>query len=79
MSAPVAVGDDLHIATLPGTLYKFKQADGAILSAKKSRATSSPIVANGEIVYTKRTDQKKEEATEGIASIGIRCFDIGLL
>lgn len=68
MSAPVAVDGDLHVATFAGTLYKFKQADGAIVSAKKSRATSSPIVVGKDVFYTKRTDNDKQGAQEGIAN-----------
>lgn len=52
MSAPVAQGKELHVATLAGNLYRFGQADGQILSAKKSRATSSPVVQDGDVLYT---------------------------
>ena len=68
MSAPVAVGGDLDFSTLAGTLYKFKQADGAIISAKQVRATSSPVVAGKDIFYTKRTDGEKQADHEGIAN-----------
>ena len=67
MSAPVAVGDELFVTTFAGTLYKFRQVDGKILSAKKARATSAPVVYKDRLFYTKRADQdgsgKVEEAT----------------
>ena len=38
MSAPVAVDDELYVATFSGTVYKFKQKSGKILSARRDRA-----------------------------------------
>jgi outer membrane protein assembly factor BamB len=67
MSAPVASGEELYVATFAGTLYKFRQADGEILSAKRVRATSAPVVVGSEIYYSRRVDEqgsgKVEEAT----------------
>lgn len=62
MSAPVASSKELHIATFAGTLVKFNQADGKILSAKKQRATSAPVAWGDELVYSKRTDKAGEDA-----------------
>ena len=39
MSAPVAVDDEVYATTFSGTVYKFKQNDGEIISADRSRAT----------------------------------------
>ena len=66
MSAPVAIGDELYVTTFAGTIYKFKQIDGKIISAKKARATSAPVIYKDRLFYTKRADQagsgKVEEA-----------------
>ncbi|NLH50957.1 MAG: PQQ-binding-like beta-propeller repeat protein [Myxococcales bacterium] len=56
MSAPVAEGDELFVATFAGTIYRFRQSDGEILSARQARATSAPVVVHGELYYTKRAD-----------------------
>jgi outer membrane protein assembly factor BamB len=68
MSAPVASGKELHVASLAGTIYKYDQKDGKILSAKKQRATSAPVIVNDQLVFTKRTDLAGEEVSEGIAT-----------
>ena len=68
ISAPVAVGNELFVATHRGTLYKLTQADGKILSAKQSQATSSPTVVGEDIFYTKRTEKEDGTRLEGIAT-----------
>ena len=57
MSAPVASGAELYVTTFAGTLYKFRQVDGEILSARKVRATSAPVVVGTDMYYTKRADK----------------------
>ncbi|HEY4800061.1 MAG TPA: PQQ-binding-like beta-propeller repeat protein, partial [Bacteroidia bacterium] len=70
MSAPVADGDNLYITSFPGTVYKFSQKDGEILSAKYMRATSAPIIKDGEMTVSRRTDNEKDSnAFETIARI----------
>lgn len=56
MSAPVADGNNLYITSFPGTVYKFSQEKGEILSAKYMRATSAPIIRDGEMTVSRRTD-----------------------
>jgi outer membrane protein assembly factor BamB len=68
MSAPVADGEDLYITSFPGTVYKFSQKDGEILSAKYMRATSAPIIKDGEMTVSRRSD-KGGDAMESIAQI----------
>jgi outer membrane protein assembly factor BamB len=58
MSAPVASGNALFVATFAGTIYELDQADGTIRSAKARRATSAPVIADGGIMYTRRTDSQ---------------------
>lgn len=57
MSAPIAEGENLYITTFPGTVYKFNQSDGNILSAKYLRATSAPVIKDGEMTVSRRTDE----------------------
>jgi outer membrane protein assembly factor BamB len=66
MSAPVAVDSDLYVTSFGGTLYRFNQKDGTILSAKRTRATSAPVVVGKDVFFTRRADDgagaKAEEA-----------------
>jgi outer membrane protein assembly factor BamB len=67
MSAPVAVDQELYATSFGGTVYKFNQADGAILSATRSRATSAPVIVGRNVYFTKRADDGKGKAEEAIA------------
>jgi Ca-activated chloride channel homolog len=57
MSSPVADGRHLYVTTFPGTVYKFNQDDGSILSAKYMRATSAPIVSDEEMIVSRRVTE----------------------
>jgi Ca-activated chloride channel family protein len=61
MSAPVAVDDEVYATTFSGTVYKFKQKDGEIVSAHRSRATSAPVVVGKNVYWTQRADQGKDD------------------
>jgi outer membrane protein assembly factor BamB len=70
MSAPVAVDDEIYATTFSGTVYKFKQKDGTIVSAYRSRATSAPVVVGNSIYWTQRADRdKNDKISEEIAGI----------
>jgi outer membrane protein assembly factor BamB len=70
MTAPTAADGELYVATFSGTVYKFKQADGAIVSAQKCRATSAPVVAGNRVYLTKRADAPQETvAKESVAAV----------
>jgi outer membrane protein assembly factor BamB len=60
ISAPVAVGDFVYVATFNGTVIKFEQATGKVRYATRARATSAPVVefADGleSMYYTRRAD-----------------------
>ncbi len=60
MSAPVAVDDEVYATTFSGTVYKFKQKDGDILSVQRSRATSAPVVVGKSLYWTQRADNGKD-------------------
>jgi len=68
LSAPVAAGSELVVATLAGTVYRFAQDDGRILAARQERATSAPTVDGEAIYFSKRTDGEDKPAEEGLAS-----------
>jgi Ca-activated chloride channel family protein len=71
MSAPVAIDDEVYATTFSGTVYKFKQKDGDIVSAHKSRATSAPVIVGNNVYWTQRADKGKDEkCAEEIAGLG---------
>jgi outer membrane protein assembly factor BamB len=70
MSAPVAVDNEIYATTFSGTVYKFKQDDGTIISAHRSRATSAPVVVGNNIYWTQRADTgRSDKVAEEIAGI----------
>lgn len=66
LSAPIADGNDLYVATLSGTVYRFDQADGDVLAARRVRATSAPVVAGSRVYLTSRADDADDAVAEGI-------------
>ena len=72
MSAPIAKGDELFVTTFPGTLFKFKQEDGMLLTARKSRATSAPVIFDDQILMSRRTDNEDGVVEESISVINIK-------
>ncbi len=66
MTTSVAVENELYVTSLGGAIYRFNQADGAILSVRNVRATSAPVIAGDDIYFTRRADdgpgKKAEEA-----------------
>jgi len=70
MTAPIATDGELYVSTFSGTVYKFKQADGMIVSAQRSRATSAPVVVGKRVYLTKRADAPQETVTkESVAAV----------
>jgi Ca-activated chloride channel homolog len=68
ISAPVAVGDEIVAATFTGTVFRFKQESGELLSAVKSRATSAPVVVANELHFSRRSE-KAGEAQEALCVV----------
>jgi outer membrane protein assembly factor BamB len=60
ISAPVAVGEFVYVATFNGTVIKLEQATGKIRYASKANATSAPVVqfvaGLESMYYTRRAD-----------------------
>ncbi|MSQ93043.1 MAG: hypothetical protein EXR98_00640 [Gemmataceae bacterium] len=68
MSAPVAVDDEVYATSFAGTVYKFHQKDGTIVSATRSRATCAPVVVGKNVYWTQRADRGKgDKVAEEIA------------
>jgi outer membrane protein assembly factor BamB len=71
MSASVAVGDELYATSFAGTVYKFKQTDGSVLSAHRSRATSAPVIVGADVYLTLRADSGSDgKVAEQLAAVG---------
>jgi outer membrane protein assembly factor BamB len=65
ISAPVAVGEFLYVATYNGTVIKLEQATGKIRYASKAHATSAPVVqftaGLESMYYTRRADEVRAQ------------------
>jgi outer membrane protein assembly factor BamB len=70
MTAPIAVDSDLYLTSFNGTVYRFRQDDGAILFAERSRATSAPVVVAGMVHLTKRAD------SDGVVGEAVAAYDL---
>jgi outer membrane protein assembly factor BamB len=82
LSAPVAVGDEVYATSFAGTVYRFKQKDGTIVSAHRRRATSAPTVVGEEIYCTQRADidkgQNIKQAAEALVGLNKQSHEKGL-
>ncbi|OJJ20295.1 hypothetical protein BKI52_17675 [marine bacterium AO1-C] len=67
MSAPVARNNDLFVTTFTGSLLRFNQKTGKILSAKAVRATSAPVIHHQGLFVTKRAENKGEKTAESLS------------
>lgn len=56
ISAPVAVGEEVVVATFTGTVFRFRQDTGELLSAIKARATSAPVVVGNQLHFSRRSE-----------------------
>jgi outer membrane protein assembly factor BamB len=68
LSAPVAVGEDVYVTTFTGTVIKLAQASGEIRSATRTRATSAPVVAGGDVYFTQRAEKDGQAAEESVVA-----------
>lgn len=71
MSAPVVEGENLYFSTFSGSLFKVNQKTGAFISAQQTRATSAPIITNGNLYLARRADKFGESAQESIATMDL--------
>ncbi len=68
LSAPVASGEDIYVTTFSGTVVKLAQASGDIRSATRTRATSAPVIAGGDVYYTQRAERDGQAAEEAVVA-----------
>jgi len=66
VSSPVVTGEEVYATTFAGTVYKLHAASGKILSARQCRATSAPVLSQGESYFTRRVDQDPAQVREAI-------------
>ena len=67
MSAPVAHKKEIYVTTFAGTLYKFRQKSGELISVSEIRATSAPVITKDGIYISKRADNQGERVSEELA------------
>jgi len=72
MSAPVAVKEELYVSTFAGTLFKFKQKSGDVISAKSVRATSAPVIYKDQLFLSQRSDVSGEDVSEAIVNYDVQ-------
>ncbi len=56
LSAPVADREDVYVATFGGMLYRFRQSDGTVMLAVRSRPTSAPVIVDKYVFYSRVRD-----------------------
>ncbi len=76
MSAPVAKDGELFVTTFPGTFFKFQQEDGKLLTARKTRATSAPVIYGDQLFLSRRSDKIEGAVEESISSVDIKAEKI---
>lgn len=81
VSAPVPTDDDVLVATLPGTLYRFDARHGKLIGSWHARATSMPVLAQGTLLFTRRTDAAgtQQAPYEAIVKFDMHLSIVGLL
>src|SRR5262249_58106672 len=62
ITTPVLADANVYLATLDGTLYCFRQADGTPLWHDQKNATSSPVVWNKECYFSRRKEATLAQA-----------------
>jgi Ca-activated chloride channel family protein len=68
ITAPVISGGTAYFTTFDGTSYALNAADGSVVWMKVNAATSAPVIANGQLYETRKT-QSGKETVEGLARV----------
>jgi len=69
ISAPVAILGQLYATTFAGTMYRFDQATGEVVTARAAQATSAPAWIDGALYFTRRVNDG-DEAFEQVVRSG---------
>jgi outer membrane protein assembly factor BamB len=79
ITAPVLANDFVYLTNLEGTLFCFREQDGATAWRSPKEATSSPMVWKGECYFSRRREETKGPAekreryqTEHVAARGLQ-------
>src|SRR5712692_1332343 len=68
ITAPVISDGTVYFTTFNGTSYALNAADGSVVWVKANAATSAPVIANGQLYETRKT-QAGKETIEGLARV----------
>lgn len=68
ITAPVISDGTVYFTTLAGTSYALNAADGSVVWVKANAATSAPVIANGQLVETRKS-QAGKDTIEGLARV----------
>jgi Ca-activated chloride channel homolog len=68
ITAPVVSDGTVYFTTFNGTSYALSAADGSVVWVKVNAATSAPVIANGQLYETRKT-QAGKETVEGLARV----------
>src|SRR5467141_1467661 len=69
ITAPVISDGTVYFTTFNGTSYALNAADGSVVGVKVNAATSAPVIANGQLYETRKT-QAGKDTVEGHARGG---------
>ena len=68
ITAPVVSDGTVYFTTFNGTSYALNAADGSVVWVKVNAATSAPVIANGQLYETRKTEAGKN-TMEGLARV----------
>jgi len=68
ITAPVISDGTVYFTTFNGTSYALNAADGSVVWVKVNAATSAPVIANGQLYETRKT-QAGKDTVEGLARV----------
>ncbi len=68
LSAPVADREDVYVATFGGVLYRFRQSDGTVMLAVRSRPTSAPVLVDQYVLYSRVRDNTERVIAHSISN-----------
>src|SRR5882762_4346363 len=68
ITAPVISDGAVYFTTFNGTSYALNAADGSVVWVKVNAATSAPVIANGQLYETRKT-QAGKDTVEGLARV----------
>lgn len=66
ISAPVIAKGVVYVTCFDGTTFAFQANDGKLLWWKKNSGTSAPVIANGQVVQT-RKEMREGKSFEGLS------------